>query len=82
MLEAKTERIKQDLEAMGKITATPGAGMTRFTYTEEHRLTRDYISNRMKEAGLSVIQDEAGNLFLPQEGNRRRRPCNNGRLPL
>lgn len=68
MLEAKTERIKQDLEAMGKITATPGAGMTRFTYTEEHRLTRDYISNRMKEAGLSVFQDEAGNLFGRREG--------------
>ena len=68
MLEAKTERIKQDLEAMGKITATPGAGMTRFTYTEEHRLTRDYISNRMKEAGLSVFQDEAGNLFGRRKG--------------
>ena len=68
MIEAKTERIRQDLEAMGRITATPGAGMTRFSFTEEHRLTRDYISGRMKEAGLAVFQDEAGNLFGRREG--------------
>ncbi|NLA91790.1 MAG: Zn-dependent hydrolase [Synergistaceae bacterium] len=68
MLEAKTERIKQDLEAMGKFTATPGAGMTRFSFTEEHRLTRDYIAARMKEAGLAVHEDSAGNLFGRREG--------------
>ena len=68
MFEAKTERIKQDLEAMGRFTATPGEGMTRFSFTEEHRLTRDYIAARMKEAGLDVREDSAGNLFGRREG--------------
>ena len=68
MLEAKTERIRKDIETMAGFTATPGKGMTRFSFSKEDRMTRDYIASEMKGAGLAVFEDAAGNLFGRREG--------------
>jgi allantoate deiminase len=68
MLEAKTERIRKDIETMAGFTATPGKGMTRFSFSKEDRMTRDYIASEMKGAGLTVFEDAAGNLFGRREG--------------
>lgn len=68
MLEANLDRIRKDMEAISVFTATPGEGMTRFSYTEEDRKTREYIESRMMEAGLEVYEDAVGNIFGRREG--------------
>lgn len=75
MLEAKTERIRKDIEAMAQFTASPGGGMTRFSFSEEDRKTREYITSQMEAAGLTVRRDAAGNLFGRREGKRRGAPA-------
>jgi len=74
MLEAKTERIRKDIEAMAQFTA-PGGGMTRFSFSGEDRKTREYITSQMEAAGLTVRRDAAGNLFGRREGKRRGAPA-------
>lgn len=75
MLETQETRIQKDLEALAAFTATPGAGMTRFAFTEEDRLTREYLAGRMKDAGLTVFEDNAGNLFGRREGTNPDAPA-------
>ncbi|WP_286847615.1 MULTISPECIES: Zn-dependent hydrolase [Aminobacterium] len=68
MFEANVRRIQQDLETISTFTATPGNGITRFSFTDEDRKARDFICSKMKEAGLHVYTDAAGNLFGRREG--------------
>ena len=75
MLETQETRIQKDLEAMAAFTATPGEGMTRFAFTEEDKLTREYLAMRMKEAGLTVFEDNGGNLFGRREGTKADAPA-------
>ena len=74
-MESKVERIKKDIDAMAEFTATPGMGMTRFSFSEEDRKTREYIKKRMNEAGLEVYEDGAGNLFGRRTGRRTDGPA-------
>ena len=63
-----SRRIRRDLEALAQFTATPGRGVTRFSFTPEDRLARNYIKDRMAEAGLKVYEDAAGSVFGRREG--------------
>lgn len=74
-LSAQTERIRKDLETMAAFTASPGRGMTRYSFSEEDRKTREYIRARMEEAGLSTFEDAAANLFGRRAGNRADAPA-------
>ena len=75
MMESRVERIKKDIEAMAGFTATPGMGMTRFSFSEEDRKTREYIRERMKEAGLEIFEDGAGSMFGRRPGRRPDAPA-------
>ncbi len=75
MMESRIERIKKDIEAMAEFTATPGMGMTRFSFSEEDKKTREYIRERMKEAGLEIFEDGAGSLFGRRPGRRPDAPA-------
>ena len=74
-MESRVERIRKDLEAMGAITATPGFGMTRFSFSPEDRRTREYIRKKMSEAGLTPYEDAAGNLFGSRPGTKAGAPA-------
>lgn len=75
MMESSVERIAEDIEALSQFTATPGMGMTRFSFSEEDRKTRKYIKERMTEAGLEIFEDSAGNLFGRRAGSRPDAPA-------
>jgi allantoate deiminase len=75
MFSASSERIRRDIEAMSAFTASPGQGMTRFSFSGEDRKTRDYIKDRMKEAGLTLFEDAAGSLFGRRAGSRADAPA-------
>lgn len=68
-MEAKLERLQHDLETLAQFTATPGAGVTRFSFTPEDRAAREYIKAEMAKAGLSVREDAAGTVTGRREGD-------------
>lgn len=70
----KLERIKDDIEALAEFNATPGKGLTRFTYSKEHKQARDYIIKQMEAAGLSVREDAVGTIIGRLEGQESDAP--------
>lgn len=69
------ERLWQDLTQLGRIGRTDAGGITRFPFTKEDREAGVYIENRMKEAGLIVRTDAAGNLIGTWKGTDETLPC-------
>ena len=74
-IEAVTGRIATDLESLKKFTATPGEGCTRLPFTPEARMAVDYLSQAMKDAGLEVREDAAGNVIGVLKGTDPDAPC-------
>ena len=74
LLEAKVERIQKDMEDMAQYTATPGRGITRFSFTEEDRLTRAFLKDRMRACGLEVYEDAAGSIIGRRPGRADNAP--------
>ncbi|MDD2205874.1 MAG: Zn-dependent hydrolase [Aminobacterium sp.] len=74
MLESKVSRIQRDIETMARFTATPGLGMTRLSFTEEDKKTREFICSEMEKAGLHVYTDAAGSIFGRREGTQKDAP--------
>ncbi|HHY92842.1 MAG TPA: Zn-dependent hydrolase, partial [Firmicutes bacterium] len=67
-MKSKVERLERDIEALARFTATPGAGVTRFSFTPEDRAAREYIKAVMAEAGLTVREDAAGTVIGRRDG--------------
>ncbi len=63
-------RLEASMEALGRVGATAGGGLTRVALTEEDRQGRDLLVRWMREAGLSVTVDRMGNLFGQRPGAR------------
>jgi len=57
------ERIKNDIEKLSKFNASPGEGLTRFSFSKEDRKAREYIKKKMKEVKLEVYEDAAGTII-------------------
>lgn len=55
------ERLVKDFEAMAQLTA-PGEGINRLAFTDADWAGRQYIIDRMTDAGLSVEIDDFGNV--------------------
>lgn len=62
-------RIQETIEALARIGATPGGGVTRLSLSDEDREARDLLAQWMSEAGLSVHVDDAGNMYGRREGD-------------
>lgn len=56
------ERLVKDFEAMAQLTA-PGEGINRLAFTDADWEGRQYIIDRMTDAGLSVEIDDFGNVI-------------------
>ena len=63
MTFANRSRIEQTVEALVQFNATPGAGITRLSYTAEYRAAQAYLKQELEAAGLSVRLDPMGNLI-------------------
>ncbi|MCL5046905.1 MAG: Zn-dependent hydrolase [Actinobacteria bacterium] len=61
-MEAKLERLERDLNRLAQFNSTPGAGMTRLTFSEEDRAAREYLMEEMRSAGLAVTVTPHGNI--------------------
>jgi N-carbamoyl-L-amino-acid hydrolase len=73
-LRVNGKRLRNSLERMAEIGATPGGGVQRLTLSPEDRQARGLLVSWLEEAGLGVTVDEMGNIF-------GRRPGKNDSLP-
>ncbi|HET7478569.1 MAG TPA: hydantoinase/carbamoylase family amidase, partial [Rubrobacteraceae bacterium] len=62
------ERIWRRIKEIGEIGRQEAGGVTRLSITAEERVAKDRVISFMEEAGLSVREDAAGNLFGRREG--------------
>ncbi|MFB5087426.1 Zn-dependent hydrolase [Psychrobacillus sp. PGGUH221] len=67
---ANQARIEEHIKLLSQFTATPGAGVTRLTYSKEDQEARKYIIEKMTEYGLIVSEDGFGNIFGKLEGTQ------------
>lgn len=58
------QRLIDDLKNLSKITATPGQGVTRFSYTEEDKRARDYLARIADAYGFCMETDAIGNIRI------------------
>lgn len=68
------ERLWRRISDLGEIGSQGEGGVTRLSFTDEERAAKDEVVSYMKEAGLSVREDAAGNLFGRREGRNSDSP--------
>jgi allantoate deiminase len=66
--EINADRLWSRLSELSGIGRSEGGGVTRLSFTEEERAAKDLITSYMREAGLEVREDAAGNLIGRREG--------------
>lgn len=67
-MHVNQERIVQRIEDLARCNATPGAGITRFSYSEQDAEARRYILGLCDQLGLSVQIDPLGNFRARYQG--------------
>ena len=71
-MKINAARLLNDLKALREITATPGQGVTRFSYSEEDRRAREYLARIAQKYGFIMETDPVGNIkIFPPEGKGR-----------
>jgi N-carbamoyl-L-amino-acid hydrolase len=68
------KRLKNTLEEMAKIGATPAGGVQRLTLSEEDKQARDLFVRWLKELNIEVTIDEMGSIFGKRAGKNNALP--------
>lgn len=69
-----SDRLWDRLGQLGSIGKQEAGGITRLSFTPEERAAKDLVTGFMKEAGLTVREDEVGNLIGRKEGKNPTAP--------
>ncbi|CAI8893264.1 N-carbamoyl-L-amino acid hydrolase [Brevibacillus sp. IT-7CA2] len=69
-----SDRLWDRLGQLGNIGKQEAGGITRLSFTPEERAAKDLVTGFMKEAGLTVREDEVGNLIGRKEGKNSAAP--------
>ncbi|KMZ42277.1 MULTISPECIES: Zn-dependent hydrolase [Bacillales] len=69
-----SDRLWDRLGQLGNIGKQEAGGITRLSFTPEERAAKDLVTGFMKEAGLTVREDEVGNLIGRKEGKNPAAP--------
>jgi len=65
---AKAERLEQRIHALGHFGANPAGGVSRVAFSAADIAGREYITSLMRDAGLEVRIDAAGNIIGRRAG--------------
>lgn len=68
-MRIRKERIQKDLEAINDFNATPGKGITRFTFSREHQGALFYVVEELRRIGAVCSFARGGNLRGRLEGS-------------
>jgi len=64
-----SQRLQGTLEKLSEFGRNPEGGVTRLAYSDTELPAREYVIGLMKQAGLEVRADPAGNLFGKRAGS-------------
>ena len=67
----KQERLWETLQKLGQYGKNPEGGVSRVGFSDADLAGRAYVMGLMREAGLSVRVDAAGNIFAERGGSER-----------
>jgi N-carbamoyl-L-amino-acid hydrolase len=67
--------MEQLLERLAQFGKNPEGGVSRVAYSDADRLGREYVTGLMREAGLEVVVDAAGNLLGRRAGSDSKLPA-------
>jgi N-carbamoyl-L-amino-acid hydrolase len=65
------KRLQGTLEKLSEFGRNPEGGVTRVGFSEADMAAREYVIGLMKQAGLSVRVDPAGNIFGHRDGTEK-----------
>jgi N-carbamoyl-L-amino-acid hydrolase len=68
ILRVDPTRLEQKIEKLAEFGKTPEGGVNRVAFSEKDIQSREYILSLMKEVGLKIHIDEAGNIIGRREG--------------
>ena len=63
------KRLAERFDAISKIGTVPEGGVSRKGFSPEERQAKNLVISWMKDAGLTVTEDAAGNVFGRLKGN-------------
>jgi len=66
-----SQRLQGTLEKLSEFGRNPEGGVTRLGYSDTELAAREYVIGLMKQAGLEVRTDAAGNLFGRRAGSEK-----------
>jgi allantoate deiminase len=66
--EIDADRLWSRLSELAEIGKSESGGVIRLSFTEEERAAKELVASYMREAGLTVREDAAGNLIGRREG--------------
>ncbi len=70
-LHVSTPRLQQTLEKLGEFGRNQEGGVTRLGFSEADLAARQYVTGLMRQAGLDVRVDPAGNIFGLRAGTEK-----------
>lgn len=73
-IKANPERMEERINALSQFGANPDGGVSRVAYSEADIAGRNYVITLMKNAGLEVRIDEAGNITGRRNGKNNKLP--------
>jgi allantoate deiminase len=73
-MKVQKDRIQKDLEAINAFNATPGKGITRFTFTKEYQGALSYVVEEFHRIGVESSFAPGGNLRGRLAGSERSGP--------
>jgi N-carbamoyl-L-amino-acid hydrolase len=65
------QRLQASLEKLSEFGRNPDGGVSRLAFSESDMAAREYIIDLMKQAGLSIRIDPAGNIFGHRDGSEK-----------
>jgi N-carbamoyl-L-amino-acid hydrolase len=73
-LRVNADRLLETFAGLRRFGATADGGVERLAYSDADLAGRAFVTERMRQAGLDVRVDTAGNLFGRRAGRRRELP--------
>ncbi|HEV2388073.1 MAG TPA: Zn-dependent hydrolase [Candidatus Acidoferrales bacterium] len=70
-LHVQPDRLRQTLEKLSTFGRNPDGGVTRLGFSPADMAARQYVMDLMKQAGLAVRVDPAGNIFGSRPGTQK-----------
>jgi len=70
-LHVNSQRLRSTLVKLSEHGRNPDGGVTRLGFSEADMAAREYVIGLMKDAGLGVRVDPAGNIFGHRDGSQK-----------